>query len=228
MEPRDHLRTQSPGLYRTAWFTPRCLPSSAGLFAGKAPEIRIRKTCKQNKTSKSLRVYADGKCKKSSRICEIWGSQRSDDEGTSLGGFTPCLLVNCYRIFGVACFLLLQCPRKKKKIVFFADWKAVLFQKTGILSQVVCKFLSEEDAGLGRRSILKCVCQVINSRLLFHSSCALKSMCGEKTSLIFWRFVDLHRSVFISVFNQLDAQNLFHSKFYFMSLHVSSTCARNM
>jgi len=33
---------------------------------------------------------------------------------------------------------------------------------------------------------------------------------------------------FISVFNQLDAQNLFHSKFYFMPLHVSSTCVRNM
>jgi len=32
-------------------------------------------------------------------------------------------------------------------------------------------------------------------------------------------------SIFISVFNQLDAQNLFHSKFYFMPLHVSSTCA---
>jgi hypothetical protein len=30
---------------------------------------------------------------------------------------------------------------------------------------------------------------------------------------------------FISVFNQLDAQNLFYNKFYFMSLHVSSTCA---
>ena len=34
--------------------------------------------------------------------------------------------------------------------------------------------------------------------------------------------------VFISVFNQLDAQNLFYSKFYFVSVHVSSTCARNM
>ena len=33
--------------------------------------------------------------------------------------------------------------------------------------------------------------------------------------------------VFISVFNQLDAQNLFHNKFYFMSLHVSSTCAHH-
>jgi len=34
--------------------------------------------------------------------------------------------------------------------------------------------------------------------------------------------------IFISVFNQLDTQNVFHNKFYFMSLHVSSTCARNM
>jgi len=37
-----------------------------------------------------------------------------------------------------------------------------------------------------------------------------------------------HLSIFISLFNQLDAQNLFHSKFYFMPLHLSSTCARNM
>jgi hypothetical protein len=34
----------------------------------------------------------------------------------------------------------------------------------------------------------------------------------------------VHCVLFISVFNQLDAQNLFHSKFYFMPLHVSSTC----
>jgi len=33
--------------------------------------------------------------------------------------------------------------------------------------------------------------------------------------------------LFISVFNQLDAQNLFHSKFYFMPLHASSTCAHH-
>ena len=33
--------------------------------------------------------------------------------------------------------------------------------------------------------------------------------------------------LFISVFNQLDAQNLFHNKFYFMPLHVSSTCAHH-
>jgi len=33
--------------------------------------------------------------------------------------------------------------------------------------------------------------------------------------------------IVISVFNQLDAQNLFHNKFYFMPLHVSSTCWLN-
>jgi len=31
---------------------------------------------------------------------------------------------------------------------------------------------------------------------------------------------------FISVLNQLDAQNLFHNKFYFMPLLDPSTCAR--
>ena len=38
----------------------------------------------------------------------------------------------------------------------------------------------------------------------------------------------VHLTIFISVFNQLNAQNLFHNKFYFMPLHVSNTCARNM
>lgn len=71
MKARYHLRTQSPGQYRTAQFTPLSLPSLAGLFAGKAPEMLITKTCSQCKTSKSLPVYKDGKCKKSSRICEI-------------------------------------------------------------------------------------------------------------------------------------------------------------
>jgi len=33
--------------------------------------------------------------------------------------------------------------------------------------------------------------------------------------------------LFISVFNQRDAQNLFYNKFYFMPLHASSTCAHH-
>jgi len=37
----------------------------------------------------------------------------------------------------------------------------------------------------------------------------------------------VHLSIFISVFKQLDAQNLFHNKFYFMPLHVSSICAHH-
>jgi len=37
----------------------------------------------------------------------------------------------------------------------------------------------------------------------------------------------VHLSIFISVFNQLDAQNLFHNKSYFKPLHVSSTCAHH-
>jgi len=34
-------------------------------------------------------------------------------------------------------------------------------------------------------------------------------------------------NIFISVFNQLDAQDLFYNKFYFAPLHVSSTCAHH-
>jgi len=33
----------------------------------------------------------------------------------------------------------------------------------------------------------------------------------------------VHLSIFISVFNQLDAQNLFHNKFYFMPLHYTAS-----
>jgi hypothetical protein len=37
----------------------------------------------------------------------------------------------------------------------------------------------------------------------------------------------VHLIIFISLFNRFDTQNLFHNKFYFMPLHVSSTCVRN-
>jgi len=37
----------------------------------------------------------------------------------------------------------------------------------------------------------------------------------------------VHLSTFLSLFNQLDAQNLFHNKFYFMPLHVLSTYAHH-
>jgi hypothetical protein len=44
--------------------------------------------------------------------------------------------------------------------------------------------------------------------------------------IFFLRFAD-RVSQYISVFNQLDAQNLFYNNFYFMPLHVSSTCAHH-
>ena len=47
------------------------------------------------------------------------------------------------------------------------------------------------------------------------------------TTINFDVLLTLHRSIFISVFNQLDAQNLLHHKFYFMPLHVSSTYAHH-
>ena len=50
----------------------------------------------------------------------------------------------------------------------------------------------------------------------------------EETNLkTFNVLLTVHLNVFISVFNQLHAQNLFYNKFYFMPLHVSSTCAHH-
>jgi len=48
-----------------------------------------------------------------------------------------------------------------------------------------------------------------------------------QSSTLFDVLLTVHLSIFISVINQLDAQNLFHNKFYFMPLHVSSTCAHH-
>ena len=45
--------------------------------------------------------------------------------------------------------------------------------------------------------------------------------------LFFLHFSDrASQYIYLSI-NQLDAQNLFHSKFYFMPPHVSSTCAHH-
>ena len=57
-----------------------------------------------------------------------------------------------------------------------------------------------------------------------------KTLCTFNQTCAFSNFdvlLTVHLSVFISVFNQLDAQNLFHNKFYFMPLHVSSTFAHH-
>ena len=55
---------------------------------------------------------------------------------------------------------------------------------------------------------------------------ALKADC-KTFCLIFDVLLTVQLSIFISLFNQFDAQNLFHNKFYFMPLHVSSTCAHH-
>jgi len=49
----------------------------------------------------------------------------------------------------------------------------------------------------------------------------------DKGYTFFDVLLTVHLSIFISVFNQLDTQNVFHNKFYFMPLHVSSTCAHH-
>ena len=52
--------------------------------------------------------------------------------------------------------------------------------------------------------------------------------CSNCThTFFFYVLLTVHLSIFISVFKQLDAQNLFHNKFYLMPLHVLSTCAHH-
>jgi len=55
-----------------------------------------------------------------------------------------------------------------------------------------------------------------------------QSLLGHAPMLRCTYIARLAIHVFISVSNQLDAQNLFHNKFYFMPLYVSSTCVGNM
>ena len=69
--------------------------------------------------------------------------------------------------------------------------------------------------------------------LIFHDTIHVKTLQKEYTSwtsdeIFSLKWCEKHRNmykVFILVFNQLDAQNLFYNKFYFTPLHVSSTIA---
>ena len=58
--------------------------------------------------------------------------------------------------------------------------------------------------------------------------CIGREWVRHHTTVFFFDvLLTVHLSIFISVFNQLDAHTLFHNKFYFMPLHVSSTCAHH-
>jgi len=69
-----------------------------------------------------------------------------------------------------------------------------------------------------------------------HTLCTVWSPFHRKKILIkgnnyaisfFDVLLTVHLKIFFSVFNQFVAQNLFHNKFYFKPLHVSSTCAHH-
>ena len=57
----------------------------------------------------------------------------------------------------------------------------------------------------------------------FFQSNLIRSLCKTRIEQIFGILLTVRLSIFLSVFNQPDAQNLFHNTFYFMPLHVSST-----
>jgi len=73
-----------------------------------------------------------------------------------------------------------------------------------------------------------CGCNITHSLsyIYFYLSCGLVTHISFNLEYSF--FLKLNTvKLFISVFNQLDAQNLFHNKFYLMPLHVSSTYAHH-
>jgi len=68
---------------------------------------------------------------------------------------------------------------------------------------------------------------VINTHTHTHTHTETRTHTHARTHVTVESFdvlLTVHLSIFlfISVFSQLDAQNLFHNKFYFMPLHVSS------
>ena len=64
----------------------------------------------------------------------------------------------------------------------------------------------------------------INSTFCPHSVFVCLVRISEQSAIISLYSIDW---LFISVFNQFDAQNLFYNKFYFVPLHVSSTYAHH-
>jgi len=86
-----------------------------------------------------------------------------------------------------------------------------------ILPSVVCPALQYFSPSHERHGFLF-------KKVIDHKMCVLIFFT---TSFFFDVLLTVHLSIFISVFNQLDVQNLFKNKFYFMSVHVSSTCAHH-
>ena len=71
-------------------------------------------------------------------------------------------------------------------------------------------------------------CHISSSSFPINDAVNTRCILWVNYSILFWRSADrASQYIIISVFNQLDAQNLFHNKFYFMPLHVSSTCAHH-
>jgi len=54
-----------------------------------------------------------------------------------------------------------------------------------------------------------------------------KSTEPKLKTIITWLRTSCYTFFLSKYFIQLDAQNLFHNKFYFIPLHVSSTCAHH-
>ena len=89
--------------------------------------------------------------------------------------------------------------------------KIFISEFINLISYQTCIFYVPISAGLLLQTMSNIWCSTVH----FFYDCLIVVQLGWKVP------------AFISVFNQLDAQNLFHNMFYFMPLHVSSTCAHH-
>jgi len=114
---------------------------------------------------------------------------------------------------------------QERRVIFMADWiyreLKLFIVSFGSFCKCIVLFIGEFNDVFHNVYALKCRTE---GRFMNY-----KLECTREEYLLacFDVLLTVHLSIFISVINQLDAQNLFHIKFYFMPLHVSSTCAHH-
>ena len=94
---------------------------------------------------------------------------------------------------------------------------------SGVCSQCEVRAEADENLAVPKRRMIYSKSHNTRNTILRRS----RDIDEDRLLECFDVLLTVHLSIFISVFNQHDAQNLFHNKFYFMPLHVSNTCAHH-
>ena len=96
--------------------------------------------------------------------------------------------------------------------------------KNASLHNFNCSVCARDEVSCANKTL--CIQRNMDENTMKDSNyfCDVPTKCTCKIKYMYYY---QHYLTFISVFNQLDAQNLFHNKFYFTPLHVSSTCVHH-